>query len=82
MTDIVDRLSACHGRKSGDPDCYCEEAQDEIEWLRALKTPASRELLNITKALLDDANADNERLRQQLRAVLKHVEDLRARPKP
>lgn len=35
MTDIVERLRACHGIQSGDPDCYCQEAAAEIERLRA-----------------------------------------------
>jgi hypothetical protein len=35
MTDIVERLRACHGIISGDPECCCEEAAAEIERLRA-----------------------------------------------
>jgi len=35
MTDIVERLRACHGIQSDDPDCCCVEAADEIEQLRA-----------------------------------------------
>ena len=35
MTDIVERLRACHGIQSGDPECCCAEAADEIKRLRA-----------------------------------------------
>jgi hypothetical protein len=41
-----------------------EQAVD-IERLLALKTPASRQLLNTTKALLDEANAEIERLTRE-----------------
>ena len=34
MTDIVERLRACHGIPAGDPDCCCAEAAVEIERLR------------------------------------------------
>ena len=34
MTDIIERLRACHGIQSGDPECCCQEAADEIERLR------------------------------------------------
>ena len=44
----------------------------EIERLRELKTPASRQLLNITKALLDEANAENERLRGEVKRWSEH----------
>jgi len=64
--NIAERLRSCDGIKSGDPDCCCEEAAAEIERLLALKTPASSQLLNITKALLDDANAEIERLRAEV----------------
>lgn len=36
MTDIVERLRACHGIQSGDPDCCCLEAAAEIERLKKL----------------------------------------------
>jgi hypothetical protein len=39
----------------------------EVERLRELKTPASRELLNITKGCLDNAEAEIERLLAALR---------------
>ena len=42
-----------------------------IARLRELKTPASRELLNITKALLDEAN-ENERLRGEVKHWSEH----------
>jgi hypothetical protein len=51
-----------------------DELRAEVERLTALKTPASRELLNITKGCLDDAEAEVERL-TELRAK---VERLRA----
>lgn len=35
MSYIVERLRACHGIISGDPECYCAEAAAEIERLRA-----------------------------------------------
>jgi hypothetical protein len=35
MTDIVERLRACHGIPASDPDCCCTEAAVEIERLRA-----------------------------------------------
>jgi hypothetical protein len=47
----------------------------EIGLLRELKTPASRQLLNITKALLDVANADNAKLRVLVRALLDNDPD-------
>jgi chromosome segregation ATPase len=37
----------------------------EIERLRKSKTPASRQLLNITKASLDEANAEIKRLKAE-----------------
>lgn len=33
--DIVERLLACRGIQSDDPDCCCEEAAAEIKRLRA-----------------------------------------------
>jgi hypothetical protein len=41
----------------------------EIERLRGLKTPASRQLVDISKALLDDANGEIERLRRALQQI-------------
>jgi hypothetical protein len=41
----------------------------EIERLRELKTPASRELLNITKGLLDAAETEIERMRKERDAL-------------
>jgi hypothetical protein len=35
MSDIVERLRACHGIQSGDPECCCEDAAAEIERLKA-----------------------------------------------
>ena len=35
MTDLVERLRACRGIQSGDPDCCCQEAAAEIAQLRA-----------------------------------------------
>ena len=32
--DIIERLEACHGIHSGDPECCCLEAAAEIRWLR------------------------------------------------
>jgi prefoldin subunit 5 len=41
------------------------ELMAEINRLRAAKTPASTKLLNITKAALEDAEAECERLRAE-----------------
>lgn len=35
MSDLVKRLRNCCGVQSGDPECCCAEAADEIERLRA-----------------------------------------------
>ena len=35
MSDIVERLLACHGIICNDPECNCAEAADEIKRLRA-----------------------------------------------
>lgn len=43
-----------------------KKSRDEIERLTALKTPASRQLLNITKAALENAEAEIERLQGAL----------------
>jgi hypothetical protein len=45
------------------------KAEAEIERLRALKTPASAQLLNVTKALLDEANAEIERLLAEIKKL-------------
>lgn len=50
---------------------------DEIDRLRELKTPASRELLNITKGCLDDAEAEIERLRAEIELLRAAQERLR-----
>ena len=42
----------------------------ELERLTALKTPASRQLLNITKAALDEANAENAELLAALKEIV------------
>lgn len=41
MSDIVERLRACHGILAGDPECCCEEAANVIERLRKLDSEAS-----------------------------------------
>jgi hypothetical protein len=38
--DIVERLRACQGVLTHDPECNCEEAADEIERLRTTLTEA------------------------------------------
>ncbi len=43
-----------------------EELQAEIERLRELKTPATRQLLNVTKGLLDHAETECAKLRTAL----------------
>jgi uncharacterized small protein (DUF1192 family) len=53
------------------------ELQAEIERLRELKTPASRGLLNITKALLDDANAENAKLLADRDRILAELVSIR-----
>ena len=45
-------------------------ARAEVERLLALKTPASQELLNITKGCLDNAADEIERLRGALRGMV------------
>jgi hypothetical protein len=50
-----------------------ERLRAENERLRELKTPASRELLNITKGCLDNAEAENERLRAALKPFAKKL---------
>lgn len=62
MTDIVERLL---DRANNDDWAIRAEAAAEIERLTALKTPASRQLLNITKGCLDNAEAENKRLRAE-----------------
>lgn len=63
MTDIVEWL-----RKEAELIALdrLSEAADTIERLLALKTPASRQLLNITKGCLDNAEAECERLQAEL----------------
>lgn len=82
MTDIVERLKPLAREiRNGYaiPYTRCgmvDEAAAEIERLRALKTPASARLLNITKAALDSAEAEVERLRaevKRLQITLKRV---------
>ena len=48
-----------------------EALEAEIERLRALKTPASQQLLNITKGMLDHAEAEIERLKDELSGTIK-----------
>src|SRR5688572_22986331 len=45
------------------------EQAGEIERLTELKTPASRQLLNITKGAWEHAEAENERLRAALQRI-------------
>lgn len=71
MTDIVQRLRAYSNLTMDGIPLY-DEAANEIEKLRALKTPASRHLLNITKACLDDAEAEVTRLQSSLDAATKY----------
>ena len=78
MSDIVARLRA-HGSKTEMEAAdeierlrqiyfdRVKEQADEVKRLQALKTPASAQLLNITKAALDDAEAEIERLRGAIR---------------
>jgi hypothetical protein len=63
MTHLVERLRA--ERLWFENKIVSLEA--EIERLLALKTPASAQLLNITKAALDDAEAEIERLRADIK---------------
>ena len=46
-----------------------DEAAAEIKQLQQLKTPASRQLLNITKAALEHAEEECERLTAALRRI-------------
>ena len=63
-----------------------ERLRAENERLRALKTPASRELLNITKGCLDSAEAEVEQLRAENEALRAELATCRrggmALPKP
>lgn len=55
------------------------ELSAEIERLHELKTPATRELLNITKGLLDAAEAENANLRvlfTELRNLVGYIESV------
>jgi hypothetical protein len=61
MTDIVERARSAANWSATHGDLLKELAA-EIERLQALKTPASAKLLNITKAALDSAEAEIERL--------------------
>jgi hypothetical protein len=63
MTDLVERLRARANDKFIRDYPLIAEAADEIERLSALKTPASRQLLNITKGCLDNAEGEVEELR-------------------
>jgi DNA repair exonuclease SbcCD ATPase subunit len=67
MTDIVKRLCSCHGIESGDPDCNCTEAADEIERLR--KRAQSRLVLY---AELRKQDIEIERLRGEFKRLLMH----------
>jgi hypothetical protein len=51
-----------------------ETLRAEIKRLRELKTPASRQLVNITKGLLDVANAERDELLAALRRIAKRME--------
>jgi len=64
MTDIVEWLRRAEGGRVPGPSVM-HEAADEIERLRELKTPASRQLLNIIRTALADAEAEIERLRAE-----------------
>ena len=62
MSDIVERLREGFSEHAKPAEHIELEAADEIERLRTLRTPATRQLLNITKAALDSAEAEVERL--------------------
>jgi hypothetical protein len=49
------------------------EKDAEIARLKEIKTPASAALVNITKAMLDEADAEIERLRAALERVLSDI---------
>jgi len=53
MSDLVERLRACHGIRSGDPDCCCEEAAAEIERLGALAAIVREQGFEIAKLRAD-----------------------------
>jgi hypothetical protein len=52
------------------------ELAAEIDRLRALKTPASTQLLNIIKGCLVSAEAENERLEAALRQIASYSIDI------
>jgi hypothetical protein len=66
MSDIVERLRSAPFSPEH-IQLMRNEAAEEIERLRALKTPASRQLLNVTKAALDHAETEVERLQAMLK---------------
>ena len=84
MTDIVERLRACHGIPAGDPDCCCAEAADVIERLQAQMTIFQN--VNRTDA------AEIERLQRYINELFDHLrsrekeierlQSLVAKPKP
>jgi hypothetical protein len=82
--NIVERLRACHGIHSGDPECCCEDAAAEIERLEELlwQEAGNRVEIERLQELLRgvganrywegrwrDEAAENERLRAALRAI-------------
>lgn len=64
--DIVERLRACHGISSGDPECCCQEAADEIECLRA-ERDFNRGQARALEAHNNELRAEIERMREALR---------------
>src|SRR5262245_8899387 len=64
LHDEIERLRTQCGGNCRYWEGRWRNADAEIERLRELKTPPSRELLNISKAALDSAEAEVERLRK------------------
>ena len=62
MTDIVERLRACQGVLTHDPECNCAEAADEIERLQ--EQVASLQAASGYEASI--AQVEIERLKLQL----------------
>jgi hypothetical protein len=67
MTDIMERL-----RRSGEFECYCEEAADEIERLRSAGRTADRILADSQEATKD---AVNNAVAAERAAILELLED-------
>jgi hypothetical protein len=77
MTDIVERLRACHGIQSGDPECCCEEAADEIKRLTAhMRALADTSVDRDTAGIFKGTWQGSERECEQLRAEVERLTSL------